>query len=377
MSIASGIEVVNARLRGVAWIALLVLAGCGNLRYYARAAEGQVSLWKRARPISECLEDRATSPTVRAKLLSVLAIRDFASRDLGLPDNASYRTFADIGRPYAVWNVYAAPELSVKPKEWCFPVAGCVSYRGYFSEAEAQRFAQDLRSEGLDVYVGGVPAYSTLGWFDDPVLSSFVHYSDGDLASLIFHELAHQVAYVRDDTVFNESFATAVELEGMRRWLREAGPEQAHAYEAAQQRRRGFRDLMLAYRARLEAFYVSDRDAEEKREGKRRIFSDLVQDYGELKASWGGYQGYDGWFSRQLNNAPLASIHTYTQLVPTFEGLLERCGGNLAMFYAAVRGLARLPKEERLARLASASPVEDLISKLPAGEGDRSGMDGG
>jgi predicted aminopeptidase len=366
-----------ALLRRLLPFALLSLLGCANLRYYARAAEGQASLWKKARPISEVLEDRATPPEVREKLASVAAIRDFASRELHLPDNGSYRTYADIGRPYVVWNVYATPELSVEAKEWCFPVAGCVGYRGYFSESEAERFAGELRAEGLDVYVAGVPAYSTLGWFDDPVLSSFVHYSDADLAGLIFHELAHQVVYVRDDSVFNESFAATVELEGVRRWLRKAPPESPRAYEAARERRQAFRELLLSCRRRLAEVYASNLDVEGKRREKARLFSELVRDYDTVKEDWGGYKGYDAWFNRPLNNAHLASIHTYTRLVPAFEQLLASCGGRLEELYEAVRRLARLPREERLALLASPATIEEWACRAPGGKADSFSMEGG
>ena len=215
--------------RMMAWMTLptvllaVALAGCADLPYYWQAAGGQFELWQRSRPIAELVADQTTEADIKARLERVQAIRAFASRELGLPDNASYRTYADLGRPFVVWNLFAAPELSLTPKEWCFPVAGCVTYRGYFAEAGARALAGELEAQGLDTYVGGVPAYSTLGWFADPLPSTVIGYPDLDLARLIFHELAHQVVYVPGDTLFNESFATTVEREGVRRWAEAKG----------------------------------------------------------------------------------------------------------------------------------------------------------
>lgn len=330
------------------------LGGCGNAPYYAQAARGQVGLWRQAQPIEAVLEDPKTPASLRERLAFAVAVRNFASKELALPDNGSYRNYADIQRPCVVWNVYATPELSVKPKEWCFPVAGCVGYRGYFSEREAEAFAQRLRDAGYDVYVAGVPAYSTLGWFDDPILSSFVYYRDEDLASLIFHELAHQLLYVRGDTVFNESFATAVELEGVTRWLRRSKPpEEAAAFEVSRKRRQEFRDLVLMHRDRLDSLFASAADDDEKRSGKAKIFAELRQDYEGIKSAWGGYGGYDGWFSKPVNNARLASMNAYGQLVPAFRALLNRLDGDLDRFYAAVKSVSTLPKEERETALSS------------------------
>ncbi|HTZ00655.1 MAG TPA: aminopeptidase, partial [Rhodocyclaceae bacterium] len=215
-----------------------LLGGCSNLGYYLQAVGGQMDMLGRARPIQAVLDDPSTSERLKQQLVDVGRIRQFASAELGLPDNGSFRRYADLQRPFAVWNVFAAAEFSTKPKRWCYLLVGCADYRGYFSAAAAAGEAEQLRRQGYDVYVAGIPAYSTLGWFDDPVLNTVIDYPVIRLAPLIFHELAHQVAYARDDTTFNESFAVAVELEGMRRWLERFGtPEQKAAFALERRRR--------------------------------------------------------------------------------------------------------------------------------------------
>jgi len=262
-----------------------LLAGCGSLGYYAQSIDGQMKLLQARRPIADVIADPATPPPLKAKLERVLAIRDFASRELKLPDNPSYRNYADLQRPFVVWNVFAAAEFSVKPREWCFLIVGCVGYRGYFAQAGAEAYTRELRGEGLDVFVSGVPAYSTLGWFDDPVLNTFINYPEHALSRLIFHELAHQVVYVKGDTGFNESFAAAVETEGVRRWIARNGDDTMRAdFERAQQRRTQFRELLSKYRERLAALYRLPIAPEEMRVRKAQAFSDLQRDYGLLKS---------------------------------------------------------------------------------------------
>jgi len=336
-------------LRVIVIVMLLALTGCTHVAYYVQSVSGQIDVWQRERAIDEIIADPATPDALREKLATVLRMREFASRELGLPDNASYRRYADLGRPYVVWNVFAAPEFSLKPVQWCFPVAGCVGYRGYFSKAQADEFAAQLAGrQGYDVFVGGVPAYSTLGWFSDPVLNTFIRYPDPGIARLIFHELAHQIAYVRDDTVFNESFAVAVEQESVSRWLaRHGGPADKQIYARMQRHRDGFVRLVAAYRERLEALYASGQESESMRERKKQLFADLAHEYGQLKTKWDGFAGYDPWFARQPNNANLASVVIYTRKVPVFQALLAREGGDLPRFYAAVKALARLEKRER------------------------------
>jgi len=331
-----------------------LLAGCGTLRYYTQAVSGQLDLMRRAAPIEQRLRADSTPAALKSKLQTVLRIRDFASRELALPDNGSYRSYADLGRQYVLWNVFAAPEFSIEPVSSCFVLVGCVSYRGYFSQADAEAEGTRLRAQGYDVYVGGVPAYSTLGWFDDPVLSTFINYPEGELARLLFHELAHQIVFVKNDTRFNESFATAVEQEGVERWLARADDARTRAaYERSRAMRREFLALILKYRSALERYYRQDLPADVKRRGKAQLFADMDRDYRELKASWGGFAGYDRWFAAKPNNATLASVALYTDLVPAFRALLEREGGDLPRFYAAVKKLAPLPQDERDARLRS------------------------
>lgn len=328
------------------------LGGCSNVGYYFQAVEGQMQIWHRSRPIAQVIEDKRTTPQVRERLALVLRMRDFASGELALPNNDSYRKYADLERPFVVWNVFAAGELSVAPKEWCFPFAGCVGYRGYFSQASAEQFGAELRRQGLDVFVAGIPAYSTLGWFDDPVLNTVVRYSEAELARLIFHELAHQVVYVRGDTMFNESFAVAVEMEGVDRWLARNGDDAKRAaFDSYEQRKDGFIELVLKYRDRLGAVYAGAETDAEKRRKKAETFDAMRAEYQTLKASWGGYAGYDRFFSQELNNAYLVPIATYSELVPGFRRMLAENGGNFPRFYAAVKALGKLPKEQREAKL--------------------------
>ena len=340
------------RLFAVAMSLLLLLSGCSNLTYYWQSVNGQLDIWRRERPVEEVLKDPAVSAQLKGKLARVQEIRGFASAELGLPENRSYRSYADLGRQYVVWNVFAAPEFSMRPVQWCFLFAGCVGYRGYFAKADADALGAQLMAEGKDVYVGGVPAYSTLGWFADPVLNTFMHYPDLEIARLIFHELAHQVLYVKDDTVFNESFAVAVEAEGMRRWLVQKGDEKLSGeWARSRDRRAGFVSLIAGYRRVLEKLYESGLPEAEMRAKKVQVYAELDTDYRKLKEAWGGFAGFDPWFASKPNNAQLVSVGLYNQLVPAFEALLAREGHDLPKFYAAVKALAALPKEERRARL--------------------------
>jgi predicted aminopeptidase len=332
------------------------LSGCSTLGYVAQSVGGHLALMSRAEPVPQWIEDPATSRTLRERLVLSQRIRDFAVRELELPDNASYRRYADLKRGAAVWNVVAAPELSLTLKTWCFPVTGCIGYRGYFDRADADALAAELRAQGFEVLVYGVPAYSTLGWTNwlggDPLLNTFIGWIDGELARLIFHELAHQVAYASGDTMFNESFATAVERIGGKRWLdSEADAAAREAYQRFDQRRREFRTLTLAARHDLEAIYKSSADDATKRARKAERLAALRAEYARIKAErWDGFAGYDGWFER-ANNAAFAIQAAYDELVPQFERLFEREGRDFARFYAEVRRLAALPKDERHATL--------------------------
>lgn len=353
----------KARRLGLAAAALgslLAVLSCSNLGYYGQALWGQTRILAGRQSIARLVADPATPAALREKLKAVVRIREFAIQELALPDNGSYRGYVELGpeedgsrRRYVVWNVVAAPELSTNPHTWCFPVAGCVSYRGYFSRARALRFADRLEERGYDVAVSGAAAYSTLGWFRDPVPSTVIGYPDVDLAGLVFHELAHQVVYVKDDTRFNESFATTVEIEGVRRWLAAGGedPETMADYLLRMRREEEFAELVLRYRERLREVYGGEEPAEHKRRAKKELFEELREAYGELRASWDGYPGYDPWFERELNNAHLVSVDAYHDLVPEFERLLEREQGDLESFYGEVRELAKLDPEERERRL--------------------------
>ena len=353
--VASGAAATNRsrrRRHGLLIAGVLALAGCSawapDLGYYWQSASGHLNLITRAKPVDDLMAEASVDARLRSRLRLAREIREFASRELGLPDNGSYTRFVDVGRPYVVWNVFATPELSLELKRWCFPVAGCVGYRGYFDREAAERAAAALREQGLEVFVAGIPAYSTLGWFDDPLLSTFVHFPDGDLARLIFHELAHQVVYLKGDTTFNESFATAVELEGLRRWLAwRADPALERAVHESGERRRAFVALLLAHRARLEAIYSEGSAPDLLRARKAEVFESLRRDYASLKAGWGGYGGFDRWFAQPLTNAHLASVSAYHALVPAFERRLAAKGGDLSRFYEDVRALVAMDSAAR------------------------------
>jgi predicted aminopeptidase len=340
-------------------LAIALIASLSGGCYLLQSAEGQLSLMSKREPIARVIEEPSTPAKLRAQLQSVTAIRNFASRELGLPDNGSYRKYADIGRTYVVWNVVAAPEFSVDPKKWCFPIVGCVAYRGYFVEARARRFAGGLHARGFDVVVGGVAAYSTLGHFDDPILSTMVNWDDVELAAIIFHELTHQLLYVRNDASFNEALATTVEEEGVRRWLQLQGREQDLAEHLLEHRRYvQVIALMGETRERLRALYASGLPPPLMRERKREAFAALRESYAALREQWGGHAPFDAWFAQDLNNAHLASIATYFACVPGFERELQAAGGNLPAFYRRVRELAKLdqPQRDLLVCGTSASP---------------------
>jgi predicted aminopeptidase len=357
---------------GLLLCVLLSLAGCAQMNYYAQATHGQSSLMAAARPIDDLLQNPELEPKLRQRLLTANKIRRFAVDELALPDNGTYQNYADLQRPYALWNVVATPELSMKPLQWCFPIAGCVSYRGYYSEAGAQAFAGEMRAAGNDVQIMGVPAYSTLGWYKDPVLSSFINYPDAEVARLMIHELAHQIVYVQGDTQFNESFATAVEEVGVDRWLARNGDEKARQlYMTAQQRKQQFIALLLQYRQKLVDNYASGRTDAAKRQAKQEIFAALQDDYQALKASWNGHTAYDRWFAQGLTNAHLASVATYHDLVPGFRALLRETN-DFPAFYRAVIDLSRLDKQARdrqLAGLAAGLPVVSHTDATVTGGG--------
>ena len=317
--------------------ASLSVSGC----YLLQAASGQMELTSKRRPIEKVLADTRTSEELRTRLQYVSAARTFASAELGLPDNDSYRSYADLGRPYVVWNVFATEEFSVQPRRWCFPIAGCVVYRGYFDEKNAQTYARRLRLRGLDTSVGGVAAYSTLGHFKDPVLNTMLGWSDVQLASTLFHELAHQVVYVPGDSEFNEAFATVVEEAGLQRWLAARGRLQdLTAWNEQRQRGAQFIGLLLRTREQLDQLYRSPLSEDMKRERKQYQFGLLKLEYADLKKSWNGFRGYDWWFNRTLNNAHLVSAATYYGCVPGLKRVLQSVDNDLPRFYDKARELA-------------------------------------
>ncbi|WP_339513221.1 aminopeptidase [Pseudomonas sp. RL_15y_Pfl2_60] len=337
----------------LSWVPLLLivlLSGCSSLDYYSQLLNGQVDLLQRRQTISQLLSDPQTDAQLRRRLALSQQARSFASQQLALPDNQSYRVYADVQRPFVLWNVFATPEFSLKPELHCFPIAGCVAYRGYYQQGRARGAAALLKQQGLDVYMGGVEAYSTLGWFDDPLLNTMLRWSDERLVSVIFHELAHQQFYVAGDTEFNESFATFVEQQGLRQWRAEH--DQPAADPPADQQREQFTQLVLKTRARLETLYASGKSAEQMRQGKQAEFELLRAEYHDLRQrSWGGVGRYDGWINSPINNAKLLPFGLYDQWVPAFAKLFAEAGGDWPRFYQKVAQLGKLPTEQRKAAL--------------------------
>ncbi|MFK8014243.1 MAG: aminopeptidase [Gammaproteobacteria bacterium] len=334
---------------------IVVLNGCARTAYYLQAARGQLELVTQRVPIDEALADPELSADVRQRLELAFDAREFAASALALPDNKSYRTYVQLDRRYVLWNVVAAPEFSVEPKIWCFPIAGCVSYRGYFREASARKEALALQEEGLDAFFGGVGAYSTLGRLADPILSSMLTGSELSIVGVMFHELAHQVLYRPSDSAFNESFASFVEREGLRRYLAARDRDGDYdSFVAGLARREEFATLVSSARKTLAEVYAQPLDEQAMREAKALAIDQLRADYAELKeAQWGGYAGYDGWFSRDLNNAHIASVSTYNQWVGAFGVWLDDLDGDLPSFYVAVEELAEQDDATVLARLES------------------------
>ena len=345
-----------------ALLAAASLAGCADLGYYWQSVNGHLTMLNAARPVHDWLNDAQTPALLKDRLALAQRIRRFAVVELKLPDNPSYQRYADLHRSAVVWNVVAAPPFSLTLRTWCFPVAGCVGYRGYFNEAEARLEAARLAAEGLETSVYGVPAYSTLGWMNwaggDPLLSTFIGYPEGELARLVFHELAHQVAYAPGDTEFNESFASAVERLGVQRWLNgqtgQASEEARQAYQRFDGRRLQFRALTAATRRELGVIYEQNKaflhDPSALLAIKIIAMQHFRAEYAQLRDTWGGYAGYDAWVAR-ANNASFGAQAAYDEGVPAFEALFEREGRDWHRFYSAVRRLAELPQDERQARL--------------------------
>ncbi len=342
----------RARLALATLFAALTLSSCASINYYAQAIGGHFDIMLAARPIGDVLEDPQADADLKRRLEEVRVIRNFASAELGLPDNGSYRSYADLKRPFVVWNVFAAPEFSLQAEKWCMLVVGCVAYRGFYDKHDAEAFAEELRGRGYDSFVAGVAAYSTLGWFDDPVLNTFLKPGSVAVARVVFHELAHQLVFVPGDTVFNESFAVTVENEGLRRWiLHQGNPELARAVAVRDRRRAAFVAIVTQYREELEALYGSAIPAAKMRAQKAQILERMRRAYFELNDPDGDSSPYRRWFETDLNNAKIASLILYTRLVPAFEALLHAEAGDLPRFYRRVRALAALPQDERQSAL--------------------------
>jgi predicted aminopeptidase len=337
--------------------ACLLFSGCGSL-YVVQAAKGQLQILTARKPITRVLADPKAPADLKRRLESVRAARAFAVRELALPNNRSYSSYADLKREFVVWSVVATPEFSVDPKEWCFPIVGCVAYRGYFSEHSAQKFAAKLQAEGFDTTIGGVPAYSTLGKFNDPILNTMMTYGDDELASIMFHELSHQVVYIPDDSSFNEAFAVAVEQEGLARWLKFRGREtDLGKYLKRRKRQEEGMHVVARHREQLQALYRTALEPAAMRARKAEVFEQLVRELKALDARYGTQSGLAAELEGKPNNARLASLATYYDCVPGFERLIAENGHDLPRFYETVRSLAKLPRDERRTRLCVSTPA--------------------
>ncbi|MCI0743791.1 MAG: aminopeptidase [Verrucomicrobia subdivision 3 bacterium] len=337
---------------GILLLAVL-LSGCQSVRYYRQAIGGQVHIWSHREPLENLLRDPGTPPELKEKFRLVLELRIFAENELKLPVDGHYDRYVDLKRRFVVWNVHAAKEFSLEPKTWWYPVVGRLKYRGYFSEKNAKRYASQLEKQGLDVFINGTEAYSTLGWFKDPLLNTFIHHEEMILAEILFHELAHQRVFAGGDTDFNEAFATAVAEEGVRRWCKHK-PEMLTRYKVYEAREADFVKIVMAAREELKRVYAqTNLSPATLRLEKAREIEELRVEYRKAKEErWGGYAGYDGWFGRSLNNAQLNTVATYHHFVPAFRALLAEHNGDLAKFYADVKRLSKLPKTERHRQLA-------------------------
>ena len=362
----------SALIRSCLTILLAMLAsGCESTRFYSQAAKGQWELITRKCSVEKLIDSPETEPRLKDRLLLTRDILRFAEEELRLPHCGSYQKYTQLDRPYVVWNVYAAPEFSVEDKEWWYPFVGSLSYRGYFSRESAVRYAERLEAKGFDVYVGGIAAYSTLGFFNDPLLSTFIHDHPAELAELIFHELAHSKKFKKSDTDFNEAFATAVAEEGARLWLKQRGDLTAlRQYETAKARQKQFVELIIETKEQLETlFVVSPKDpdtplARDLRKKKAEVILAMKGRYLELKASWDGYDGFDRWMSMEVNNAQINTVTTYYELAPALTTLI-RDSGSFAEFYERVETISSLPEEQR--HDPAKWPSHDEIRITPAG----------
>ncbi len=329
-------------------IPFLLLTGCADFSYYMHSVKGQFSIMSETRDIEDVLADDSTDAKLKQKLILVGQIRQFAFQQLDLPESDSYTEYADLGRPYVLKNLFAAAEFSTTLKRWCYPIAGCAGYRGYFEEDRLQQYKQELEKQKMDIYIANIPAYSTLGWFDDPLLNTFINWPDHYLAGLIFHELAHQKLYIDDDTEFNESFAVAVQQTGVEKWLNaNKQSKQAERYEQYQKNRQLVIQLIEKAREDLKSIYTGELLEEEKRQKKQLVLQKLKQDYQQLSSGFKVLDGFKHWFEGELNNAKLASVSTYHSTAPAFRNILKHLKGNYSAFYNQVESISRLAKKQR------------------------------
>ncbi len=338
-----------------------MLQACSSMAYYWEKIQGHADILNSQRPIKEVIDDPKTTAETKQRLISAQQARDFASEVLKLPDNDSYRNYADVGRDFVVWTVVATPAYSIKAKQWCFIIVGCLSYRGYFSKTSAEEFADELKKQGMDVYVSGTKAYSTLGWFDDPLLSTMLYKSEAYRIGIIFHELAHQQMYVENDTAFNEAFASTVELEGIKAWYENKKDSQGFKnYSIAKQRDKAFKNLLKQTRQELKVLYQSEQSTESMQENKVARFKTLQARYKNLKKQWDGYTGYDKWMAQKLNNAQLALVATYNNWIPAFRALYKKSNADFSVFYTNVKSLSETEKLEREKELLKLMPREAI-----------------
>ena len=335
-------------LRLLLAVAMLLPGGCSSLSYYTQAVRGQIGVMAASRPLQQVADDPSTAESVRERLRQLPLMIEFAVGELGLHETRSYRLYADVGRDALVWSVVATPFDSLQPRQWCYPIVGCASYRGYFDRDRANAHADSLAGDGWDVAVEPVPAYSTLGWLSDPLPSTVIDWRVADIAGLVFHELAHETLYVADDSAFNEAYATVIETEGVRRWLLHHGTPQERGEQRTQAaRKQDFLALLMQTRGRLADLYDLQPAPPDLAPRKQAIFATLREAYSQLKLDWGGYSGFDRWFERPLNNARLASVGTYHALAPALRLLLQRSAGDLPAFHAACRELAKMERGQR------------------------------
>jgi predicted aminopeptidase len=334
-------------------LSLWMLSGCSSLDYYLQAIDGHLDVASREKPIEELLKDNTLDDKLKTQLELAVKARTFAVTELMLPDNDSYKNYADLERRYVVWSVVATPEFSIKPEQWCFLIVGCLSYRGYFDEQEASEKANELKAQGFDVSVNGTTAYSTLGYFDDPLLNTMLLRGEASMIGLMFHELAHQLVHVDGDTAYNEAFATTIEHEGLRRWyLAKNETSKFAAYLQREKHRREVFKLLAEVRAELDALYKRELPENEKRLQKQALFADLRRRYYAWQAT-SNYRGFDSWMKKDLNNSDLALVATYHDLVPNFQGLLASVNGDLERFYQRVQEIGEHESGKRLAILTS------------------------